>query len=183
MDHKILEKLVSQHTHELYNWAFHKTSSATIAEDLVQESFLAASENIDSFKGDSSAKTWLFSILNHKIIDFYRKKVNEPVRFENKIFSTFFDEDGAWHEGKKPKEWNEEESHLLDDMDFLKVLNKCMDALPEKWNTSVKLKYLSGKRGEEICQEMRITPTNLWQIVHRAKLSLRDCIENNWFTN
>jgi len=183
MKNELLVKLVSQYTEELYNWAYHKTSSVTIAEDLVQESFLAATEKIDTFKGDSSAKTWLFSILNHKIIDFYRKKVNQPLPLENEIFSTFFNEDGAWQDEKKPKEWLEEDTHLLDNVDFLKVLKKCMDALPEKWNTSVKLKYLSGKRAEEICQEMGITPTNLWQIVHRAKLSLRDCVENNWFTN
>jgi len=34
---------------------------------------------------------------------------------------------------------------------------------------------------EEICQELEITPTNYWQIMHRAKLQLRECIENNWF--
>ena len=58
-----------------------------------------------------------------------------------------------------------------------------MDALPEKWSTSVKLKYLSGKKGELICKELGITPTNFWQTIHRAKLKLRDCIENNWLLN
>jgi len=183
MRNEILENMVSQHTEDLFNWAYHKTSSATIAEDLVQESFLAAAEKIDFFKAESSAKTWLFSILNHKIIDFYRKKVNQPIPIESQTLSTFFDEDGSWQETKKPKEWHEEEINLLDDTDFQIILKQCMDALPEKWSTCVKLKYLSEKSGEEICQEIGISPTNFWQIVHRAKLKLRDCIENNWFEN
>ena len=183
MKNEILEDLVSQYTEELYNWSFHKTTSVTIAEDLVQESFLAAAENLNSFKGDSSPKTWLFSILNNKIIDFYRNKVNQPVRLENEILSTFFDEEGTWQGEKRPKEWHEEETNLLDDADFQIVLKECLDALPEKWNTCVKLKYLSEKKGEDICQEIGISPTNFWQIIHRAKLKLRDCVENNWFKN
>lgn len=183
MKNQLLENWVSQFTEELYNWAFYKTSSIEIAEDLVQETFLGATENIDSFKGDSSAKTWLFSILNHKIIDFYRKKVNQPVSVENEVLSTFFDDEGTWLQEKKPKDWQEEEKHLLDDDDFRIILKECLDALPDKWSTCVKLKYLSEKRGEDICQEMGIAPTNFWQIVHRAKLKLRDCIEDNWLIN
>ena len=160
-----------------------KTSSNAIAEDLVQDSFLAAAENIRGFKGESSAKTWLFSILNHKIIDFYRKKTNKNISLDNETLSTFFDENGTWQKEKRPNLWDNDEKHLLDDADFLVILKKCMDALPEKWSTSVKLKYLSGKKGKLICKELGITPTNFWQTIHRAKLKLRDCIENNWLNN
>lgn len=183
MKNKILEKLVNQHSEELFNWAFHKTSSVSMAEDLVQDSFLVAAEKIDSFRGESSAKTWLFSILNHKIIDFYRKKTNKNVSFEDESLSAFFDSDGSWLQHKQPKQWQEEETHLLDDADFQIILQKCLEALPPKWNTCVKLKYLSEKKGHDICQEIGIAPTNFWQIVHRAKLQLRDCIEENWYHN
>ena len=180
---EILEKLVTQYTEDMFNWAFHKTSSTEIAEDLVQDSFLAAAENISGFKGESTAKTWLFSILNHKIIDYYRKKANKNVSFDNETLSTFFDEDGIWQNEKRPNLWDEQEINLLDDVNFLIILKKCLDALPEKWNTSVKLKYLSGKKGELICKELGITPTNFWQTIHRAKLKLRECIESNWLFN
>lgn len=183
MANELLNNLVTQYTEDLYKWAYYKTSSNETAEDLVQETFLAASEKIETFKGDSSAKTWLFSILNHKIIDYYRKKVNQPINLENDSISNFFTDDGSWQGEKKPKEWHEEDVSLLDDNDFQLILKKCLDSLPEKWNTCVKLKYLSEKNGEEICQELGISSTNFWQIVHRAKLQLRDCIENNWFKN
>lgn len=181
MKNKDLTDWVNQFTNELYKWAYYKTSSVETAKDLVQETFLAAAQKMDSFKGDSSPKTWLFAILNHKIIDHYRKSVNKPVPIESNTISAFFDADGSWQQEKRPIEWEDNETHLLDDTDFQKVLQKCLDALPEQWSLCVKLKYLTEKSGEEICQELNISPTNYWQIVHRAKLQLRNCVENNWF--
>jgi RNA polymerase sigma-70 factor (TIGR02943 family) len=178
-----LSEWVETYTSDLYSWAFHKVSDPEMAKDLVQDTFLAAAEKIEGFRGDSTPKTWLFSILNYKIIDFYRKRVKQPVRMENQVFSTFFDEEGSWKVANRPREWNDDESNLLDNVDFQGVLKKCLDALPEKWNTCVKLKYLMEKNGDEICQELDITPTNFWQIVHRAKLQLRNCVEENWFEN
>jgi RNA polymerase sigma-70 factor (TIGR02943 family) len=174
---------VNDYTEELYSWAYFKTSSALTAEDLVQDTFLAAAEKLSSFNGNSSPKTWLFSILNHKIIDFYRKKSVNPVVLENDNISQFFNNDDGWRSEKTPTDWQDEEINLLDNEEFNAVLKKCLDALPEKWSMSVKLKYLTEKSGEDICQELGISTTNFWQIVHRAKLQLRNCIENNWFKN
>ena len=184
MKNNDLTDWVNKFTEDLFKWAYHKTSSNEIAADLVQDTFLAAAEKIASFKGDSSPKTWLFSILNHKIIDHYRKKVNQPLAIEDQSFSNFFTDDGDWQEIRKPKDWQKEDDiNMLDDDEFQQVLKKCMDVLPEKWSACVKLKYLSEKNGEDICQELDITPSNFWQIVHRAKLQLRDCVEKNWFHN
>ncbi|MBE0653170.1 MAG: sigma-70 family RNA polymerase sigma factor [Bacteroidales bacterium] len=174
---------VEAYTSDLYSWALHKVSDPELAKDLVQDTFLAAAEKIDGFRGDSAPKTWLLSILNNRIIDIYRKKVKQPIAMENDVFQKFFDSEGSWKKSQQPSNWHDEENHLLDDTDFQKVLKKCLDALPDKWNTCVKLKYLMEKKGEEICQELEITPTNLWQIIHRAKLQLRGCIEDNWFKN
>jgi RNA polymerase sigma-70 factor (TIGR02943 family) len=184
MTNSLLSSWVETYTTELYKWALYKVSNSELAKDLVQDTFLSASEKIESFKGESSPKTWLFSILNHKIIDHYRKKVNQTVSVEDQTFSKFFVHDGDWQEKSKPGDWHiDDESHLLDDTEFQQVLKKCLDALPEKWSTSVKLKYLMEKGGEEICQELGITPSNFWQIVHRAKIQLRDCVDKNWFKN
>lgn len=176
-----LTQWVNDYTGDLYSRAYHKVSDPELARDLVQDTFLAAAEKLDSFKGESSPKTWLFSILNHKIIDVYRKKMNQHQNYENHAIEKFFDKDGGWITDKQPQSWHEDENHLLDDENFQKILQHCLNALPEKWGKSVKLKYLSGKKGDEICQELGIAPTNLWQMVHRAKLHLRECVENNWF--
>ncbi|MDZ7738088.1 MAG: sigma-70 family RNA polymerase sigma factor [Bacteroidales bacterium] len=180
-----LTELVEKYTESLYSWAAYKVSDPETARDLVQETFLAAAEKIESFKGESTPKTWLFSILNYKIIDIYRKKVHYRVDIDSEEGSRFFDSHGKWLSGHSPGPWEEAHTdiNLLNDEEFLAVLRKCLNALPDKWNSCMKMKYLSGKKGEEICQELSITPTNYWQIMHRAKLELRECIDTNWFNN
>lgn len=172
---------VEEYTPDLYSWAFHKTSNAEMAQDLVQDTFVVAVEKINSFQRKSSVKTWLFSILNNKIVDFYRKKSKNHVSVESNFLSNFFNEDGDWKNESKPHDWDGDEGHLLDNNDFLIILKRCMDALPENWSATVKLKYILQKKGEEICKELGITTSNYWQMIHRAKLQLRACIEKNWF--
>lgn len=176
-----LNDLVEIYTEPMYSWAVHKVTDHELAKDLVQDTFLAAAESVDSFKGNSSAKTWLFSILNHKVIDHYRKKVRCPMSVEDDFMGRFFTSDGDWKMEARPQTWEEDEPHLLDNEEFLEVLQKCLEALPENWRTAVNAKYLLQKNGEEICQELNITPTNFWQIIHRAKLQLRDCVHTHWF--
>lgn len=181
VDKKDLFGWVDDYTGELLSWAIYKVTDKELARDLVQDTFLAATEKISSFKSESSPKTWLFSILNYKIIDHYRSKYKNPIPLEEHPMSRFFGADGHWLKDKMPFKWDDNEMHLLDDGQFLKVLNNCMDALPEKWSLSLKMKYLMEKNGEEICQELGISSTNFWQILHRARLNLRECIETNWF--
>lgn len=179
---KVLSEWVEKYTDQMHSWAFFKVSDTELAADLVQDTFLIAAEKMDSFKGNSSPKTWLFSILNNKIIDYYRKKINRAVPLENEFIMRFFEANGSWQENKRPGKWNlDEDEYLLDSVDFQLILKKCLDGLPEKWHLCVKLKYLTGKAGEEICQELKISTSNYWQIIHRAKLQLRDCVGRNWF--
>jgi len=179
-----LTELVNKHTEAMYSWAVFKVSDSEIAKDLVQDTFLAAAEKISNFKGKSSPKTWLFSILNFKIIDHYRAKSKMTItNNSDDALSMFFDENGEWRNDKTPKDWQVNESNLLDDKEFIKILKLCLDLLPEKWNSCVKLKYILGKSGKEVCEAMEISKNNYWQMIHRAKLSLRDCIESKWYKN
>jgi RNA polymerase sigma-70 factor (TIGR02943 family) len=177
-----LSEWVETYAQDMFRWALFKLSDEELAKDIVQDTFLAAAEKLDGFEGKSTPKTWLFSILNFKIIDLYRKRAKSPDTVRQS-FMDFFDEDGDWFVNRRPKAWDHEETNLLDDHDFQLVLKKCLEALPEKWNACVKLKYFLDKSGEDICQELEITPTNFWQIMHRTKLNLRECIDGNWFQN
>lgn len=172
---------VELYSDSMYSWSLHKTSSRETAEDLVQETFLAAVQSFEKFKGDSNPKTWLFSILNNKINDYYRSSFRKVTTNDTTIFETFFDSEGQWKKEERPKQWNGEPENILDDAEFNKVLQHCMEKLPASWFSAVQLKYMEAKKGEIICQELQITPTNFWQILHRAKLQLRKCLELNWF--
>ena len=164
---------VELYSDNLYSWALHKTSSKETAEDLVQETFKAAVQSFGKFEGRNNPKTWLFSILNHIINDHHRSNFRKPILNDNSFFQTFFDSNDHWNPDEIPKRWPDETEHLLDDAEFQKAFEYCLRKLHEGWFSAIQLKYLEEKNGELICQELGITPTNFWQILHRAKLQLR----------
>ncbi len=176
---------VDLYSDQLYSWALYKINHHETAEDLVQECFLAAYQSISRFEGRSEVKTWLFSILNNKIADHYRKSFRQPQTTESspgEQADPFFDEHGEWRDAQRPQPWQEEEhSELLDNPDFRKAMYNCLDKLPERWRFALQSKYLGTKKGDLICQELGITPTLFWQMLHRGKLQLRKCLELNWF--
>jgi RNA polymerase sigma-70 factor (TIGR02943 family) len=185
----LFESWVKLYTDGLYSWALFKTSNKETAEDLVQETFMTAHQQIAKFRGESSPKTWLFAILNNKISACFRKKYkllkvdisSVTAVKDDDVFDSLFNKDDRWKYSEKPISWQADEGHLLDDMEFNHVLTSCFGKLPEHWRSAVYLKYMEQKKGEVICQELDITPTNFWQILHRAKLQLRKCLEINWF--
>ncbi len=91
-----------------------------------------------------------------------------------------FDIDGFWHKNQRPQPWEQATTDIAENEDFLIVLSDCLQKLPAPLQTAVQLKYFEEKKGEVICQELNLSPTNFWQIIHRAKLRLRKCLEINW---
>lgn len=172
-----IEDLVNTHTAQLLAYAKTRVRSAEDAEDLVQQTFVAAHKSLDRFEGDSTPRTWLFSILRHKIMDHYRKYY----RGENEVISAeeYFTEEGSWRNDKEPRQLDSD-SHLLDNPEFNEVLMQCRDHLPERQYAVIQMKYYDHLDSEHICHELDITPTNFWQLIHRAKLKLRDCLQQNW---
>lgn len=186
-----ISEWVYQYTDDLVNWAYFKTKDRALAEDLIQETFISAHKNIDKFQNKSQPKTWLFSILRNKIADHYRNKMQKYTMREsdffqaedNTILDRIFNDSKQWNDTSKPQTWNNNEEELLDNEEFNHVLKKCLEGLNEKSFMAVQLKYLEEKKGKDICQELNITPSNFWQLLHRAKLQVRECIETNWFIN
>jgi RNA polymerase sigma-70 factor (TIGR02943 family) len=185
----IIKSWVELYSDSMYSWAFYKTSSKETAEDLVQETFMAAIQAFEKFERKSNPKTWLFAILNNKITDHYRRQIKNPTLSERQqsetgehsLFDHLFDSERQWRKEERPKPWQDESENILDNAEFNKVLQNCLGKLPNTWFSAVQLKYFEEKRGELICQELQITPSNFWQILHRTKLQLRKCLELNWF--
>ncbi len=178
---------VHQYADDLFAFAFYKTSSKEIAEDIVQETFAAAVHGYENYKRESNAKTWLFRIATNKITDYYRKKsrsfISLEVLHENNAFQAsdkLFDQYDSWRDTSGSGIWPDN-PHLLDNPGFNVVFEQCFGDLPEAWRMALLSKYILGKDGKEICQELEISPSNYWQILHRAKLLVKNCLEKNWF--
>jgi RNA polymerase sigma-70 factor (ECF subfamily) len=182
--HNTISTWVGLFSDDLYTWAYHKTKKMDLAEDLVQETFIKAFNAIDDFQEKSSPKTWLFRILNNLLIDHYRK--NAKYKTENldeaeSLTNGMFDSKSNWQVYGFEDFWAKDEN-VFDDSDFNHIFDFCMSDLPESWRLAVSAKYLLQMETVEICQELEITASNYWQMVHRAKLMLKKCLETKWFS-
>ena len=177
---KIIENWVHLHGDLLYNWAYNKTTSKEIAEDLVQETFIAAFKKYHQFEHKSAPKTWLIAILNNKIIDYHRVSKNTKFTSIEKngivLTDAMFDSDNFWLNELDQKIWNNGNDSSSDEIIGDK-LKKCISILPEKWSLAISYKYFSEEKTEIICQELDVSTSNYWQIIHRAKLLLKKCVE------
>lgn len=178
-----LTEWVNLYTADLFSWAFQKTSDRQLSEDLVQETFLAAAEKSASFRNESRPKTWLFGILKNKIAAHYRKTLRLNIAHTPLTGEAvpFFNASGRWEENATPQPWPDDSEHLMDNPAFNRVFDDCVGHLPAVMNACIRLKFLDEKKGEQICRELGLTDANYWQLIHRAKLLLRDCLEKLWF--
>ena len=175
---------VDKYTHTLFYYAVQRVNHKETAEDLVQETFFSAFRSKEKFRGDSSEKTYLYSILKRKIIDHYRQKSSnkeDPTDFE----SPFVEDDkrnGTWIESQKPKDWGSVDiDSTIQSEEFQKTLGHCIDKLPKNQSNAFILKTFKRYDSEEVCNQIGITSSNLWVLIHRARLNLRKCLEKNWF--
>jgi RNA polymerase sigma factor (sigma-70 family) len=177
---KTVESWVELYSDALFSWAISKTKSKEVAEDLIQDTFIAALKSFETFENRSQPKTWLISILNNKIIDHFRK---ERKRFILYSEQNFFEQAelkildrGDWVTYESVPDF-ELEKDLIWNEQFENVVLNCINELPEKWHLALTYKYFSSKRADEICQELEISNANYWQIIHRSKLLLKKRVE------
>ncbi|MCK5764836.1 MAG: sigma-70 family RNA polymerase sigma factor [Bacteroidales bacterium] len=174
---------VGEHGDYLFSYAISRISKREIAEDMVQETLLAAFQARDKFRGGSSERTWLVSILKRKVIDYYRKESRNPESLSDNFSAPFYKggaKDGTWIKEHAPSSWDEE---IAGDADgaLMEVLQYCISLLAPRMAATFSMKTLDEISTEEICKELGISESNLWVLLHRARLQLRECVENKWF--
>lgn len=181
MSNQNIHDWLNQHGDYLYRFALARLRDPHLAEDVVQETFLAAIKSPD-FAGQSSPRTWLTGILKHKVIDVMRKNIREVAASDlmtdqDANMDDFFDEKGHWKE--KPLAWDMPQD-ALEQKQFLGTLQNCMDKLPAKLAQLFLMRDIHETENEEICKELNISATNAWVMLYRARMGLRKCIEIHW---
>lgn len=172
----------------LYSLAFTKVSHRETAEDLVQETLVAAIQALGSFRQQSSVKTWLTSILTHKIIDHYRKRdvLKNTVEYlagtEDDFTEHFFEKDnGHWLDATAPEPWHEGADATIDQQEFQQVMQRCIQKMPPRLIPVFIARFLEDQDADSICKDHALSSSNYWVILHRAKVLIRSCLEKNWF--
>ncbi|WP_444930928.1 RNA polymerase factor sigma-70 [Microbulbifer sp. SSSA002] len=158
-----------------------------LAEDAVQEALIGALKNSRSFSGRSALKTWVFAILKNKIADILRQRqrfvdADQLVRGdrEEHDHDELFDQTGHWQKAEKPKHWADPES-AIHDKHFWRIFEACLSHLPSRQAQIFMMREFIELESHEICAAMDITVSNLNVTLHRARLRLRECLEDNWF--
>jgi RNA polymerase sigma-70 factor, ECF subfamily len=188
---------VDRHGDYLFKYAMFRLRDVVQAEDVVQETLLAALQAYEKFEGRGAERTWLVGILKHKITDCFRRMSRERAvsELEGEEFehAELFMQTGEWvghwvaaAEPEKaaqlgPHEWGMTPEALLEQDEFWKVFSQCLSPLPQRIASAFTLREVDGLTSEEICDVLGITANNLWVMLHRARAHLRRCIEVNWF--
>lgn len=157
------------------------------AEEAVQEALLAALKNASSFAGRAALKTWVFAILKNKIADVLRQKHRSAdassllhENEEEQDFAELFDRRGHWLQDERPATWGNPQE-ALQQQQFWKVFEICLERLPGHQARVFMMKEFVELDTAEICASVGISSSNLHVMLHRARLRLRECLENNWF--
>lgn len=177
---------LEQHRTYLMRIARLELRDEAVAQDVVQETMLAALAS--SFSGASTLRTWLTSILKHKILDVIRKRSRRREVPESSFdelpdgdgdgFDSPFDEHGEWQ--AKPSAWADPEQSLKQ-RQFMEVLSLCTDRLPPQTARVFAMREYLELEVAEIGAELGITASHIYVLLYRARAALRACLEKKWF--
>ncbi len=173
---------VERHGDYLYRFALGKVGRGEAAEDLVQEALLAAWRGRARYGGRATERSWLTAILKRKVIDWLRAAVRNRGRVEpgddgwvDKQFRG-----GKWRTG--PDEWEADTPGAgVERREFWEVVSGCTGKLPPRLRDVFVLWHLDERPTDEVCQAAKVTPTNLWVMLHRARLRMWRCLTRNWY--
>lgn len=158
-----------------------------LAEDAVQEALAGAWTGAQRFAGRAAIKTWVFAILKNKVADLLRHKqrmVDASSLLkegeDEQSMSDLFDERGHWLKDSSPTAWHCPEASL-EQQQFWAVLEVCLDGMPASQARVFMMREFMGFETDEICDTVGITSSNAFVQLHRARLRLRECLNQRWF--
>ncbi|MBM6550779.1 RNA polymerase factor sigma-70 [Marinomonas ostreistagni] len=174
---------------QMLKFATLQVRNQALAEDAVQDAMLSAYQHIERFQRQAALKTWVFAILKNKLIDILRKEkrytsasiLEEGAgRNDEALLDTLFTDHGHWQKDERPQKWDEPD-HGLESSDFWKIFDTCLDALPARYSRLFMMREFLELESNEICDNEQLSVSNLNTTLFRARLRLRECLEDNWF--
>ncbi|OYX24887.1 MAG: RNA polymerase subunit sigma-70 [Flavobacteriales bacterium 32-35-8] len=174
-------KWIDLYSDYLFNYTITRINDRDMAQDLVQDTFLAGLKSMKNFKGEASERTWLISILKRKIIDHYRKINSNKGKAEVRITYSDDESEGDWLEERVADPFDKTAEDLMQNSELGDAIFECLSKLPEKQAQVFRMKTIEGYETEDICKELNINASNLWVIIHRARTAMASCLEENWF--
>ena len=183
------DELVKRHHSALIRMAMGYVADREIAEEVVQDTWMAVIQGLDRFEGRSSFRTWIFGIMIHKAKD---RGVREKRHTTFSDFETFdddreetvdpsrFHQSGEWagHWALPPQPWDEQTPEkLLASQQAVSAMHRAIEALPSTLRAVLILRDVEGVEAKDACEILKITETNLYVRLHRARERVRQAVE------
>jgi len=159
-----------------------------LAEDVVQEAIMGALAGQQRFAGRAAMKTWVFTILRHKIVDAIRQRsrsinlssLSPEEEDLDSAFEALFKANAHWRPESRPNNWGDPEAALHQEQ-FWAVFHGCLDHLPANTARVFMMREFLEFDTAEVCAELQISVSNCHVILHRARNGLRRCLDQSWF--
>jgi RNA polymerase sigma-70 factor, ECF subfamily len=188
-DEGAFDELVNKHHGALIRMALGYVADREVAEEVVQDTWMAVIEGLHRFAGRSSLRTWIFGIMIHKAKD---RGVREKRHTTFSAFESFdeeneeavdpsrFHQSGEWagHWAFPPQPWDDQTPEkLLASKQAIHAMNQAINALPATLKDVLILRDVEGIDAKEACEILKITETNLYVRLHRARERVRQAVE------
>lgn len=189
-DEGAFNELVTRHHGSLIRSAMGYVADREVAKEVVQDTWMAVINGLDLFEGRSSLRTWIFGIMIHKAKDRgvrEKRHVNfssfESVDDEGEeaVDPSRFHQSGEWvgHWAFPPQPWDDQTPEkLLASQQAVNAMNRAIEALPQRLKDVLILRDVEGVEAKEACDILRITETNLYVRLHRARERVRQAVES-----
>jgi RNA polymerase sigma-70 factor (ECF subfamily) len=170
------DRWLTDHGDLMWRYAIVRLRNADAAEEAIQEALVAALEARAHFRGESSERTWLMSILRHKIADRLRRR--REAALERGAPVGMFNDQGKWR--VRPRNWPKDPHRVMADPEFWRDLENCLAELPPGVGDAFVLYVMRRIDGPAVCAALSIAAGNLWVRLHRARMLLRRCLAGKW---
>jgi RNA polymerase sigma-70 factor (ECF subfamily) len=176
-DERAFVALVERYHSTMLRVALAYVPSPAVAEEVVQDTWLAVLRGLARFEERSSLRTWLFSILvNRARTTGERETRSVPVADAGPVVDAArFGPSGAWAE--PPEHWIEEAENRIDAAKLAELLRAGLGVLPARQREVVLLRDVEGLTGAEVCEVLAISEANQRVLLHRGRSKLRQVLE------
>jgi RNA polymerase sigma-70 factor (ECF subfamily) len=186
-DEEAFAALVRRYTPMLMRLARMYVPTDALAEDVVQETWVAVVRGLERFEGRSSFKTWLFRILvnraktrgvrEHRSIPFASVGSGAPDEDEGPtVDPSRFTSEGAWTSA--PGDWRDDPELSLESDEALRIVREAIAELPERQKIVITLRDLEGLSSDEVRNVLDLSETNQRVLLHRARTKVRQALED-----
>lgn len=173
------EQWVDEHGDTLFRYALSRLRDPEAAEEVVQETFVAGLRASDQYAGQGSEGAWLMGICKRKVIDCVRGRNRLDAAAGGEASSdpsaALFDAKGNWRVAPRVAKGRPEAA--MERADFWKAFRGCLKQLPQRQADAFTLQEVEDMAGDDICKELGISSSNLWVLLHRARLRLTQCMK------